>query len=176
MPTFRISLAALLTIIAVVAIGLAGMTSASRFWTAAAATVTLALLLAALLAACLLAGRDRAFWMGFALFGWAYLALVNWDWIGGQFGHDLTAGLNEVAEALFPTSPAQGSPYEVLARRQMRFGNFVQIGRMLLSLLFALLGGVSSPERCLSGGERGERHRRPGRPGRVGIIERVPVP
>jgi hypothetical protein len=186
MSRFRISLATLLMIVAVVALGLAGMVSASRFWTAAAATVTLALLLAAVLAACLLAGADRAFWAGFALFGWVYLLLVNWDWVGGQFGHDLTAGLSAVAEIIFPEVTVTGPPqvsgsgfptppapsvkmapgprapavvtpalppspsaetiagfnfFEMTQQRQIKIGNFVQIGRMLLALLFALLGG-----------------------------------
>jgi hypothetical protein len=181
MPPFRISLAALMAIIAVIALGLAGMTSASSFWTASAATVTLGLLLAAPLSAWLSDGSDRAASAGFALFGWAYLLLVNWDWVGGQFGHDLTAGLNEVAEAIFrevpsPTAsqapaavlrwqvvpdttgkpdqpPTQAAPppqasvvthYDYLnmvQQRQTKVGNFVQIARMLLALLFALLGG-----------------------------------
>ena len=104
MATFRISIAGLLGIVAVIAIWLAGMRSASSLWTTAAATVTLALLLTALLAALLLDGADRAFCAGFALFAWSYLLLVNWDWVGGQFGHDLTAGLSDIAEALFDGS------------------------------------------------------------------------
>jgi hypothetical protein len=173
MPRIRISLATLLGFIAVSALGLAGMISASSLWTAAAATVTLAVLLAAVLAAFLLAGSDRAFWAGFALFGWAYLMLVNWDWIGGQFGHDLTAGLGDAAESLFPevsvpltpagiatTSPipasgvrlpqpsavnalrVPGPDYYVMVRqRQIKIGGFVQISRMCLTFLFAVVGG-----------------------------------
>ena len=119
MPSFRISLAALMAIIGVIALGLAGMVSASTFWTASAATVTLALLLAALLSARLSDGTDRAVSAGFALFGWTYLLLVNWDWVGGQFGHDLTAGLNEVAESIFPEvrAPAPPQPPSVVLYR-----------------------------------------------------------
>jgi hypothetical protein len=150
-------------IVAVIALGLAGIKSASSFWTTAAATVTLALLLGALLAAWLLAGADRAFWAGFALFGWTYLLLVNWDWVGGQFGHDLTAGLSDLAESMFaepvpivpatpvapplltvpaprPAPPAS-SYLEEVRQRQIKIGNFVQIGRLTLALLFGLLGG-----------------------------------
>jgi hypothetical protein len=189
MTRYRISsLATLLGLIAVIALGLTGMASASSLWTAAAATITLASLLGAVLAACLLPGSERAFWAGFALFGWVYLVLVNWDWVGGQFGHDLTAGLSEVAEALFPEvsgtppplitptgilpsrplrvppppagNPAQMNPtpfssmpsssvagfnyFEMVQKRQIRIGNFVQISRMSLSFLFALLGGIAA--------------------------------
>jgi hypothetical protein len=96
----RFSLANLLGIVAVIALGLTGLSSATTFWTSAAATVTLGLLLAALLGAVLLRGADRAFWLGFALFGGTYLVLVEWDWIGGQLGHDLTAGLSGVADSI----------------------------------------------------------------------------
>jgi hypothetical protein len=137
MPTLRFSLATLLAIVAVIALGLAGLTLASPLATAATATVTLAVLLAAIVAACLLTGIDRAFWLGFALFGWTYLVLVNWDWVGGQFGHDLAAGLGDFAERLVPEL-APGEDWQV---RQAKVGNVVQIIRMLLSLLFALAGG-----------------------------------
>jgi hypothetical protein len=187
MPSLRISLAGSLGIVAVIAMGLAGMVSASSLWTTAAATVTLAVLLTALLAARLLEGIDRAFWAGFALFGWSYLILVNWDWVGGQFGHDLTAGLSDVAEAVFPEVPVTATPLpappptptptrlirgrvsdpgaallpapgavpapppstaaasttqylQLVRERQIKLGNFVQIGRMFLSLAFGLLG------------------------------------
>src|SRR5262245_5156858 len=110
MPRYRISLAGSLGIVAVIAMGLAGMRSASSLWTMAAATVTLALLLSAVIAARLLDGLDRAFWAGFAVFGWSYLLLVNWDWIGGQFGHDLTAGLSDVAETIFARTDVSAPP------------------------------------------------------------------
>jgi hypothetical protein len=159
MPGLRISIAGLLGIVAVLAIWLAGMRSASSLWTTTAATVTLALLLTALLAAVLFDGTDRTFWAGFALFAWSYLLLVNWDWVGGPFGHDLTAGLSDLADTIFPEVPIVGAPRTgpgapssspiispaqsiALARaQQIRLGNFVQIGRMLLSLGFGLLGG-----------------------------------
>jgi uncharacterized membrane protein YeaQ/YmgE (transglycosylase-associated protein family) len=141
----RLSLSAAMGIIAVIALGLAGMMAASRFWTTAAATVSLALLLGSLLSAFMSEGTDRAFSAGFALFGWTYLLLVNWDWIGGQFGHDLTAGLSEIADMLFPEPtppvPTQVQYFNQISYRQTRIGNFVQISRLLLSLLFALLGG-----------------------------------
>lgn len=109
----RISLATLIGIVALIALCLAGMLSPSRLWLMLASTVTLALLLAALLASWLFSGDDRAFWVGFALFGWTYLILVNWDWVGGQIGHDLTVGINEAAEWLLPEVKAPGLPFGV---------------------------------------------------------------
>ena len=89
----RLTLASLMGLVAVIALGMAGLFSASTFWTAAAATVTLILLLGAVLGTILLRGAEWAFCLGFALFGVVYFVLVEWDWVGGQLGHDLTAGL-----------------------------------------------------------------------------------
>ncbi|MGZ3397173.1 MAG: hypothetical protein ACXVB2_23940, partial [Isosphaeraceae bacterium] len=50
----RFGLASLLGIVAVIAFGLAGLFSATTFWTSAAATVTLGVLLGAVLGALLL--------------------------------------------------------------------------------------------------------------------------
>jgi hypothetical protein len=152
----RFSLAGLMGIVAVIALGCVGLVSASTFWTSAAATITLGLLLGAVLGAVLLRGAEQAFLLGFALFGIIYLLLVDWDWFGGQLGHDLTAGLSDVAESIIPvprvamapmiaSSPARPSPAEPIdtyAAHSVKIGNFVQIGRMTLALLFALAGGI----------------------------------
>jgi hypothetical protein len=194
----RISLATLIGIVAVLALALAGMLSASRLWLMLASTVVLALLLTSILAAWLFSGIDRAFWVGFALFGWTYLILVNWGWIGGQIGSELTIGFSEAAEWVLPevkapplqfgvpapasplsaTSPAQigttvpappafvnPANYMELARqRQIRIGNFVQIGRILGALIFAVLGGWIG--RALA--ERAESSKRAARPAAPG--------
>jgi hypothetical protein len=148
----RLSIAGLLGIVAVAAFWLTGLKSATTFWTSAAATLTLALFLGAVLGAFFLRGRDRAACVGFALFGIVYLILVNWDWVGGQFGISLTAGLGDFADSLLPMPSRAAGPNpggtpiitvssEVLAARQVRVGNVLQISRMLLALLFGLAGG-----------------------------------
>ena len=110
MPSFRLSLAALRSIIAVIAIGLAGMMSAAPLWRAAAATVTLAVLLTADPRRGARIRARPSVLDGFALFGWTYLVLVDTDWLSGQFGHDLRAGLSEAAESLLPDPPPAGPP------------------------------------------------------------------
>lgn len=150
----RFSLAGLMGIVAVIALGCVGLVSASTFWTSAAATIALGLLLGAVLGAVLLRGAEQAFLLGFALFGIIYLLLVDWDWFGGQLGHDLTAGLSDVADSIIPfprvatapmiaSSPARPSPAEPIAAHSVKIGNFVQIGRMTLALFFALVGGIA---------------------------------
>ncbi len=162
----RLSLASLMGLVAVIALGLAGLFSASTFRTAAAATVTLMLMLGAVLGTILPRSPEWAFCIGFALFGEVYFVVVEWDWDGGQLGHDLTAGLVDPAESMIPSpvvatrSIALGLPIpvpmETLAARQIRVGNFVQISRMALALCFALAGG------CLG---RLFNHRQHGLPG-----------
>ncbi len=147
----RLTLASMMGLVAVSALGMTGLFSASTFWTAAAATVTLMLLLGAVLGAVLLRGGEGAFCLGFALFGIVYLVLVEWDWLGGQLGHDLTSGLIDLAESILPSpvfatranalNPPIHVPSEALAARQIRVGNFVQISRMALAIGFALAGG-----------------------------------
>ncbi len=148
----RLTLASLMGLVALLALGLAGLNSSSRFWTAVAAAVTLALLLGAVLGAILLHYGERTFCLGFALFGVVFFVLVEWDWIGGQIGHDLTSGLGDLADSIIPypliATPASATgapiavPSHILAARQIRVGNFVQISRMALSIGFALLGGL----------------------------------
>ena len=150
----RLTVASLLGIVALAAFGLAGIRSATTLWTSAAATLTLALFLGVVLGAWMLRGKEQVFCLGFALFGIVYLVLVDWDWVGAQFGHDLTVGLGDLADSLIPmpvvaTQPSPAGfafpplpgPPEALAARQVRVGNFVQISRMFLALLFGLTGG-----------------------------------
>jgi hypothetical protein len=144
----RLSIAGMLGIVAALALGMAALFSAASLWLSAAATLTLAIFLSAVLGAILLRGSERAFCLGFALFSGVYLVLVDWDWMGGQFGHDLTAGLSDLAEVIHPKPPDPRPsgfiyqlPVQVLQARQSRIGNFVEVGRMVVGLLFGLMGG-----------------------------------
>jgi hypothetical protein len=157
MRHLRITILGMIGLVAMVGFWLASLIAATAWWTSAASTVTLAILLSSVLGACFQRGLDRAYWSGFALFGITYMILVNWDWLGGQFGHDLTGGLSALAEIVIPSEPQAPSPFQrlppggVRANQKtigeslelvIRRGNFVQIGRMGLTLLFAILGGL----------------------------------
>jgi hypothetical protein len=73
---FRYSLAALLGLISVVALGCAALVQATHVWRQAAITLTVAALLFAPLAALFIRGRLRAFAAGFAVIGWLYFLLM----------------------------------------------------------------------------------------------------
>ncbi|HWE36964.1 MAG TPA: hypothetical protein VG406_10395 [Isosphaeraceae bacterium] len=72
----RFSIASLLGVVVFVAVGLAALRAASPAWDAGLLGVTLGALLVAVLLAVHRADRRRAFWLGFALFGWAYLLVI----------------------------------------------------------------------------------------------------
>jgi hypothetical protein len=75
MRTFRFTIAGLLGVITVHGIGLAALREASEFWDSGLFTLTLGVLLVSVLLAVHRREYRRAFWAGFALFGWGYVAL-----------------------------------------------------------------------------------------------------
>lgn len=76
MKPFRVSIAATLGVIAVLAVGFMGMREGTVVWAASAFCLTLAFLLASTLKAALGPRSGRAGAFGFALFGWVYLATI----------------------------------------------------------------------------------------------------
>jgi hypothetical protein len=70
---FRFTIASLLGAVLFVALAFAALREATEFWDSAVFSVTLVLLLSSVLLAVHRAARRRAFWLGFSLFGGAYL-------------------------------------------------------------------------------------------------------
>ena len=81
---FRFNLRTLLAVIVFVALGLTALKLSNPGWAAATATVTAGVLLFALLG--WMHGREarRAYWSGFAVCGWGYLALI---YVAGNVWH-----------------------------------------------------------------------------------------
>ncbi len=73
----RFSLLMLLGIVALAAVNIAALRTGDWFWCRLLFTLTLTVHLAAILGAVYRRGSVRAFWIGFALFGWTYLLLAN---------------------------------------------------------------------------------------------------
>jgi hypothetical protein len=80
MKPFRVTIAATLGVIVVLAVGFMGMREGTAVWAASAFCLTLAFLLAATLRAALGSRSGRAGAFGFALFGWLYLATTFAPW------------------------------------------------------------------------------------------------
>ena len=75
MSHLRCNIAGFLGAILFVAVGLAALREADQLWDSWLFSLTLGLLLLAVLLAARRTGDRRAFWIGFALFGWGYLGL-----------------------------------------------------------------------------------------------------
>jgi hypothetical protein len=74
MSRLRFSIASLLGLVLFLAVGLAALRAADDLWDSAVFTGTLVILLIAVLLAVHRTERQRAFWLGFAVFGWVALA------------------------------------------------------------------------------------------------------
>jgi hypothetical protein len=71
----RTTIAGLIVIVTLVAVALAALRAADDAWDVGTFGLTLLILLASVLLAVHRRGRRRAYWLGFSLFGWAYLAM-----------------------------------------------------------------------------------------------------
>jgi hypothetical protein len=78
--TFRFSIRQLLVWTAFVALACVALRNASPTWVAALLGATLLLLTAAVPLAIFRGQGNRAFWIGFALFGWLYMLALAYGW------------------------------------------------------------------------------------------------
>lgn len=75
MKRFRFNIASLLSVILVLGVGFAALIEATDLWDSGVFSLTLGVLLISILVVIHRAEKRRAFWLGFALFGWIYLGL-----------------------------------------------------------------------------------------------------
>jgi hypothetical protein len=85
----RFSLRGLLGAIGILAVGLACLMFASSPWADTSVSITLGALTVALIGVVYRRGDRRAFWVGFALCGWAYMALSSGSWFASDFRYHL---------------------------------------------------------------------------------------
>jgi hypothetical protein len=147
----RVSLAALLGFIAVLAVGLAALRSGTGLWAGLIYTLMVGYLLAGLLGT-ILRGRRGGTWIGLAVFGWGYLLVGH---VPGLEGYHESLSDN-LAYWVFtyakPEPPLPGNGEFPMANREdygLRISE--QIGQWLLVILFAqsgsLLGGLLASKR-----------------------------
>jgi hypothetical protein len=75
MRNLRFNIASLLGVILFFGVGFAALREANNLWESGLFTLTVGILLVGILLAVYRALARRAFWVGFTLFGWVYLAL-----------------------------------------------------------------------------------------------------
>ena len=104
----RFSFAGMMGIVVLIAFGCGALRSASDLWASAALTLAVAVLFAGILGVLFRRLDARAFWSGFALFGWGYAVLVFGPWLNTNIGPQLvtTKLLGYVHEKLQQTGQA----------------------------------------------------------------------
>jgi hypothetical protein len=100
----RFTIAGLMGLVVVVAVGVAALRFASELWAGILLMLTLGTLGAAVLALHERTGAKRAWWRGFALFGWGYLVLAMGPWVAEAIAPKLptTTGLDALYARMHP--------------------------------------------------------------------------
>jgi hypothetical protein len=80
LPKLRFSIRQLLIGTGFIAVGCVALRSASANWVAAMLGLTIVMLAAAVLCAVFRGRAERAFWIGFAVFGWLYVVVLMYGW------------------------------------------------------------------------------------------------
>jgi hypothetical protein len=152
MESSRTSIAGLMGLVVVAAIGLAGLRTNSSLWAGVVFLLTCGVLALAAIAAISRRDSERAWWLGVAIFGWGYLALVfassDYDGVRPQLPTSL-ALIKLDSKLRIPdvdTGPIIGFDRGQFERHRA----FYHVGHSLFALLAAVLGGAIS--RFLLGG------------------------
>jgi hypothetical protein len=122
----RFTIAGLMGLVVVVAVGVAALRFASDLWADILLVLTLGTLGAAVLAFHERTGAKRSWWRGFALFGWGYVALALGPWASESIAPRLptTMGLDALYARMHPTDEggqARGDVTYVLSKRLAAF-------------------------------------------------------
>ncbi len=78
MRKIRFSIGGLMAVVLVLAIGFAALKNANETWAGAMFLLTCGILGLSVVGAVCRREAERAWWLGFALFGWGYMALAFW--------------------------------------------------------------------------------------------------
>jgi hypothetical protein len=137
----RFSIAGLMAIVLVAAVGLAALRSPSPAWASTLFMVTCGVFGLAIVGAIYRSGVARAWWLGFCVFGMGYMAVTGFTRSGYLYPQMPTSHL------LIALRPVLGHPVELVtgprspnALRALYV--YMQIGHALWALLAALLGGT----------------------------------
>jgi hypothetical protein len=170
MRRFKISIAGMMLAVAVAALGVVGLKEGTDLWASATFTLTVMILLGAILNAWHGRGSRRAFWAGFVLFGWVYLLWIFRPWTNQRNQLDvppvLTSVLLDVVHEHIhvepqyipnPNFPSLPSPAPAVAYSASEMilkpgivywrgdiESYRQVGHCLAALLFGLVGGAWS--------------------------------
>jgi hypothetical protein len=106
----RFSIAGLMALVVVAAVGVAALRFANELWAGVLLLATVGIFGAAILGIVHRRDGKRAWWQGFALFGWGYFALALGPWFHAAIAPSLptTTGLTALFAKLHPSPPQVG--------------------------------------------------------------------
>jgi hypothetical protein len=162
----RLSIAGLLALVVLSALGIAALSRPSDLWASVLFTISSALLVFGVLASFRCVARPRAFWQGFSLFGWAYAILAFGPWFSTElrpmllttrvldeaypriFGQQLVIGYNTVGpHGNYGSSRHPPLSYSIEPLGWFGSPNYLEyqrIGHSLLICISGTLGGILS--------------------------------
>jgi MFS family permease len=146
MKRLQVSIAAITLIVVACAMALTALRTASDFWLSALYTFTTVLLLVAVIAARFRRGNEKAFWFGFAVFGWGLFLLGYGPWRTSAFDPrkqinvplDRNLITTRVILSLVPYLVKESDDLEDVDKIT---ANTVSIAHMLVTLTLAIGGG-----------------------------------
>ncbi len=142
MRNLRFSIVGLMGIVLASAVGLTALRNASKTWAGAMLLLTCGILALAVVGAIYRQGARRAWWLGFSIFGWGYMALSG-CWSANGLTDLPTTEVLKILKPWLAVSPPPGG-----GRFGGGFGGgplahgYEQAGHCLWALLAALLGGL----------------------------------
>ena len=135
MRSFRFSIAGLMGLVLLAAIGSAGVANPSGPWSGVLYLLTRAVLCLAVVGAICRTGSERVWWLGFASFGWIYVGLPF-----GSFYHSQrlpTHALSEMLGSWIALPPAQNPGVSDEETREL-----FKVTHSVWAMLAASLGGL----------------------------------
>ena len=169
MGPFRFRVRRLMGLVLAVSLGLAALRQADALWDSLTLAATFGTLLVAVLLAIHRRGERRAFWIGFALFGWAYLAMTMIPSVEPRLPTSRVLGyLDSFAPGRMTSFSLENRGRFTYPQIKITDGtsavglvrawggnseNFVRIGHSLFALILAGIGGVISRRLSLPSGD-----------------------
>ena len=148
MKRLQVPILAIVLIVAACAMAFTALRTASKLWYGALYTFTAFLLLTAVLAARFRRGYERAFWFGFAVFGWGFFFMGLGPWMNPfaesddePGGHTLNPNLLTTRVILY-LLPYLRKGADNLAVIDAITENTIGIAHLLMTLTLALAGGA----------------------------------
>jgi hypothetical protein len=143
MRRFRFHLGTLVILVLLLGVGFAALRESNAIWDSSIFSITLGVLLISILLAIHRTEKGRAFWIGFALFGWIYLGLSLVSSIESRL---ITTKALAYLDSKVPDRAIVigGRVWDSWSSQLAQHENFVRIGHSLLSLIAGILGGLLS--------------------------------